>query len=310
MVAFSAIVNFTNEVDPSHIRVVASPRIVWVFGGPFDVKASQAFQSNRSVFLDEVVVKKRHALSEVIRIPEDYKEWNSFDGYPDLLQFERDAGYLANAVIIFSESPGSLAELGAFAADEILCAKTLVVISKTHRDKDSYITYGPLRKLERADEHSVCVVEADSPHEFAAELHLAIAAAEAKFRRAPKSSTFEPSNVRDLFLLIADFVDLFFAVTRSELLGLLEFAGVKPDKDRVRQLVRQLLLFNLIEEHQVGHVTYLTPTKASETYIDYQARQGLPSFDRMNFKTACIEIVKGDATRIKAYLQSKKRGSA
>ena len=123
--SFSELIeSLPKKIDPKTIRIGGFPDIVWVFGGPTSIETDKKFCSFRNVFLDKVHGAK-HPLSAIVRIPENYQEWNVFGGYADLLEFERDAGYLAKATVIFCESAGAFAELGAFASDKHLAGTTV-----------------------------------------------------------------------------------------------------------------------------------------------------------------------------------------
>ncbi len=59
--------------------------------------------------------------------------------YPDLLKFECDIAEVSKLVLLFSESFGSAAELGAFAMQNEIASKMLVVIRDTHYKETSFI---------------------------------------------------------------------------------------------------------------------------------------------------------------------------
>ena len=306
---FTAITKFKERVDLNKLKVVSASNIVWVFGGPYDIRKPSDNLSNRHVFLNEIY-SKHHQLSTRVKIPESYQDWNSFEGYADLLQFERDAAYLSNFVILFCESPGALAELGTFAADDELCKKTLVIISNQHLAADSYISLGPIKKIGMHDEHAICVVDANNPNEFIEDLPAVFAAVEQMAEGKPKEVAFKPQHTKDVFLLIADLVDLFHALTRQEILGLLLFFKVCIDDNKLRQYIKQLLLFKLIEERHWGVFHYLTPGKGSKPYVKYQAALKQSAFDRQRFKTKSHEdMMLDDKRKIKAKTTSNGFGS-
>lgn len=73
----------------------------------------------------------------------------------DIFSFEKMLAELSDKIIIVAESPGTFCELGAFVMDERCRKKTIVI----NEDKDSYqnsfITKGPIKKLETEDENSI-----------------------------------------------------------------------------------------------------------------------------------------------------------
>jgi hypothetical protein len=65
----------------------------------------------------------------------------------DLLKLENLLADSVHAVVICPESPGSFAELGAFANHDRLCKRLIVVGDDQHRKARSFIRLGPLRFL-------------------------------------------------------------------------------------------------------------------------------------------------------------------
>lgn len=65
----------------------------------------------------------------------------------DLLFLENMLAESSHAVIIIVESPGSIAELGAFVNSEILRPKLIAIVNKKHRNDKSFIMLGPVAQL-------------------------------------------------------------------------------------------------------------------------------------------------------------------
>jgi hypothetical protein len=63
----------------------------------------------------------------------------------DALQVENQLAALADVVAIVVESPGTFAELGAFAGSDVLRRKLLPIIDKKYQDTASFINTGPVR---------------------------------------------------------------------------------------------------------------------------------------------------------------------
>ena len=93
--------------------------------------------------------------AEVIQI-EDIREYFDKDSpYNELFTFERHIAQLSDLVLLFSESPGSFAELGAFASHRDIADKTLVVIQQKYLNKDSFIAKGPVAYFNSISQKSV-----------------------------------------------------------------------------------------------------------------------------------------------------------
>jgi hypothetical protein len=68
-------------------------------------------------------------------------------GYSDLISFEEDIARIATIVLVIAESPGSLAELGAFASNETIRRALRIIIQTSHSIDESFIRYGPVERI-------------------------------------------------------------------------------------------------------------------------------------------------------------------
>ena len=71
--------------------------------------------------------------------------------YEDLISFEEDIARIASIVLVISESPGSLAELGAFASEPVIRETLRIIISELHSAAESFVRYGPIKRIENID---------------------------------------------------------------------------------------------------------------------------------------------------------------
>lgn len=72
----------------------------------------------------------------------------------DILSFEEILAEISENIIIIAESPGTFCELGAFSLDKF-CNKTIVINEDNPNYKDSFITLGPIKKIESQNEKNV-----------------------------------------------------------------------------------------------------------------------------------------------------------
>jgi len=73
-------------------------------------------------------------------------------GYRDLVAFEKDIARISSLVALVSETPGSLAELGAFSQiPEIAKVLYVIVQESLHGESQSFIRLGPFLALENLD---------------------------------------------------------------------------------------------------------------------------------------------------------------
>jgi hypothetical protein len=75
--------------------------------------------------------------------------------YEDLISFEEDIARVASLVFIIAESPGSLAELGAFSMNPTISDNLRVIVQSQYADAESFIRYGPIQKIQNDNDDNV-----------------------------------------------------------------------------------------------------------------------------------------------------------
>ncbi len=70
--------------------------------------------------------------------------------YHDLISFEEDLARIASVVLVIVESPGSFAELGAFASNDTIRKALKVIIQEEYETAESFVRYGPVERVSKA----------------------------------------------------------------------------------------------------------------------------------------------------------------
>lgn len=280
----NAIQEFKKLVAPEKTRVESLFPLILVFGGDQDVRNGR-YSSCRNVFL-HWSAETKFELESLLRWPEQFHQWNHFEEKYNLVDFEKDVGCFSSGIILFSESPGALAELGAFCTDDVLSERLVVVIGQDHYAEDSFIKLGPVQRIadiNLKEEDAICVVATTkNPNEFENDVARVGKALLDKVRKPNGTKQFSPKGTRDRFLLIADLVELFGALTEIELGILLKFMEVEPPN--LKRMLKQLVLFELITKVPIGNERYYLPPKTHRAnYLDYTAQTGA-KFERATFK--------------------------
>lgn len=80
--------------------------------------------------------------------PEDlFDDLLAGQGQHSLLKLESILADNVDAIVLFPESPGSFAEIGAFSNNEKLAQKMIVLSNKKYKSNKSFINYGPYRLI-------------------------------------------------------------------------------------------------------------------------------------------------------------------
>lgn len=83
--------------------------------------------------------------------PEDlFEDLLAGQGQYSLLELENILADSVDAIVLFPESPGSFAELGAFSNNEKLARKMVVLINNKYKSDKSFINYGPVRLVRKS----------------------------------------------------------------------------------------------------------------------------------------------------------------
>lgn len=137
--------NFLDKLSCDNLRIVKFPEIVLLCGGPISTENVISFRN----FLF------KNDLSTKYLFPENIKEWNQDNLYTDLLTFEEDLAMIISAVVLFVESAGAIAELGAFSKIASINSKLLVIMDTVHYNNDSFIKLGPIKYLENLNDEPI-----------------------------------------------------------------------------------------------------------------------------------------------------------
>lgn len=92
--------------------------------------------------------------------PEDIFEELLYGSHTkDLLSLENLLAESVDAVVLIPESPGSFAELGAFANDEKLRSKLICIVDKKYKKDKTFINQGPLKLVKKTNKHALIFVD-------------------------------------------------------------------------------------------------------------------------------------------------------
>ncbi len=296
--AFDPLQHLKEIVDAGKARVCSLPSRIWLFGGPFASNNEDPPTSVRESFYRAALNGNYPWLRDLAR-PEDFPDWIHFSGYKDLLLFERDAGFLSRAIVLFSESPGAIAELGAFALDEQLHKRIFVVIAQKFREdphRRSFLNLGPIRRIERAARasgqvrKSICVIETDTPDRITqSTIDVIFRQLDQWLKVTPKSEYFKKDNPTHALLLMADLVDLHYVLSEDQLGYALTHFGVEDDQPKLQRLVNLLDLMGLVKVKERGSDRFLL-SRLPAPLLEYDAVTGR-RFERLSFKTKIWDSV-------------------
>lgn len=145
---------FVQQLDLEKLRVRRPVPTIFLCGGVIAPHAAGPHYSLRS-HIHHVLGDK---LGAPIALAEAATDIFELSEYNDLISFEGDVAALSGLTVIICESPGSLAELGAFAFHNDLSRKLYVLLERGHYDgggSQSFIRRGPVLRLEKISDELV-----------------------------------------------------------------------------------------------------------------------------------------------------------
>jgi hypothetical protein len=167
------------------------------------------------------------------------------DAFPDLLELEDCLAHLADVTVLFVESPGSIAELGAFATSAVLRPHTLAVLNNSYGSGQSFITDGPVRKIKNENADLVhyytwdpkALNSAATKKEFKEMTKDLSDFLEARDELQPRQVRFDSSLPGHVLLLIADLIRIPGVATKTEISECLSNIGIHITKEIVDRYV-------------------------------------------------------------------------
>ena len=139
---------YAQDLDADRIHVQSASDVIFLCGGRYTDISERVPRSLRDAFL-KIIDYEPLKEKVLIQAEEITAGYSFFERYDNILDFETDLAQIVELIILFSESEGSLAELGAFAMIDEIAQRLFVVVRQKHWKADSFVKLGPLRRIER-----------------------------------------------------------------------------------------------------------------------------------------------------------------
>lgn len=287
MIASEKIPSFVELVDMKNIRVHAPTSAIFLCGGQTDIKA------NKPVSLRDAFLRINHGVPfskfEYI-LAEDVNIFSPGSHYKDFLRLEADIAQISELIMLFSESFGSAAELGAFSMIDEIAMRLMVVIDDYHYGRDSFIKHGPLLAL-RTDygESSVFVLNRNGLNienifnvsqidlvEFSKRLSEAIVI---RLGKVSEPSTFDPSRNGHVIKFIVGLIQHYGALKIDEIEVILFCLEIIRGRDEIHNYLRCAEITRWVRKEREGVSDFYVARSLREAMY-YKLKPGSPKVDR------------------------------
>lgn len=288
-----------DRFDAKSLHVRAPSPIILLCGGPIDVTTPKP-ESLREAY---TLVYGRASLKDYANVtPEEFKIFAPDGNYQDWLSFESEFAQIVDLIILFSESYGSVAELGAFAMVEEIALRLLVVMDDKNYADPSFVKLGPVRRLEaKYGKSAVCVLNRQDINipditkvadvnldKFATTLIAAISKRKDDYK---ERTTFIPDRAGHLIKLIVGLIQHYGALTEIEIEVLLFAMNLKVKPEKVTDYLLCAVNANWILKDKRGVEEYFCALPNRGPAIEYKLRKELPveEKDRERWRARVIE---------------------
>ena len=201
--------------------------------------------------------------------------------YDDLISFEEDIARIAAIVLVIAESPGSLAELGAFTANETIRNALRVVIQQQHEIAESFVRYGPIQRIKNAKRANLAVY----PWRIHANGTLNISSTKPHYKEivkffdehvtsVPASTIFTNLGESEIFYIIYWIIHLCLAVSTTQLRGYVQLIFPHVTDDAIKNKLYCMQLAGWIERRSYSNKDYLWALHDADP-LNYEFKPGV-----------------------------------
>lgn len=295
---------------------IAKPFAGFVFlcGGP--IPEGDKLESARQFALERVKENGEELHGRRVIVAEKATDLLQGTDFTNLLDFENYLAALASCIVIFVESPGSIAELGCFSVMKHVSPKLLIIFEQRFADgAPSFITRGPIELLRKARDGSVQAFPYSDHSQSPPQVHRPyleecwddIAAAIGETVRNPVNDAVLDGNaLPHRLLLISDIVDLLIASRLGEIMSAIEYFGVQISQGDLAKSLRLLQKFEFIATRTYGRETFYISIDKT-TRISYRSTQPGRIFDRQRFQFLILKKYKVEDERKEKMLRALAR---
>lgn len=301
--------------DPQSLRVRNPHDVIFVCGGETDTPP-------------EVIKSRRDALMRICMTgdftrfsfmkAEDVNVFAPKENYKDLLRFEADIAQISGLILLFTESAGSFAELGAFSMEAEITKRLLVIIDDKYYGEDSFIKWGPISYLENThgdeavyvlDRAGVGMAADGRASDIDVELFgpRIFEAIRQRMETAKGHSTFDPTRAGHIVRFVTGLLQDYGALTDNEILLILESFDIVITPARLIEFMLSAQALGWLTRSRRGLRTFNAALNGKEA-LRFTFAEGAQYRDRLRWRADVIEYWRGVDPERSAAIQAARPG--
>jgi len=309
-----------SSIDLTNSRIVRFPSLIFLCGGPIS-KNETEFKSCRDIFYQHIKTTSICSFREKVILAEDIFRYFEHSKYQDLINFEKDLAELSSLTVLFSESPGSIAELGSFSVLPKIQDRLLVVMHENDAHTESFIWRGPALYLkniaeENRKENPVNIFnwrKLDNDDDILkisdfSDVEALSESIEKVLAAFPKTTAFNKSQTGHIMLLVLDLLNIMHLANIEEILDAVSLLGIQYKHQTVEQHISLLLsLGYIVRKPYQNNVYYLA--SQHKPWLSWAYKKGTMIRDRDRWRHLFIEHYSRNQMQkhraLKSYMKGK-----
>lgn len=299
------------SIDLSKSKVSRLPSLILLCGGEISSDCSN-FKSCRDIFYRYINDNRTYFADDIVLV-EDVFKYFEHSSYSNLLEFEQDLAELSALTVLFSESPGSIAEFGSFSVLKNIQDRLLVVMHQEDSYKESFIWRGPAlylkalakekgaqdpisiyywRKRYEPEEH-LCNEDFSDAEDLSDTITSILS-------NRPKAESWEKSKIGHIMLLLLDLLKVLQLSTLDEIINTLKNLGIEQKRKTVERYLSMLISLQFVIRKPYRHNVYYLSGQ-HEQWIKFGFRKGAKTKDLDRWRVLFREYYeKNDTQKIRA----------
>ena len=284
-----------SQIDHSETRVKKPDSPIVLLCGGFVPEKKHPDDPEIPIASLRDAISRTHTLYETFR-PEEIDNWHEDGIFKNLVAFESELAGICTLVVIILESPGSIAELGAFSQQRDMDKKLVIVHPSEYDEENSFINLGILRYIAQAKPSAVKSYPWSIPESKNENLSITnriiddvISEIQSELSRVKDSQVFKPDNNSHVSALIFGLIKLFIALKESEITSYLNCFGVQIKRGHLRRKLFLLQRFQLIKSQKYGGTRFYLVDRSS-FYGLRLTMSGGKHIDSLRITTTCASF--------------------
>lgn len=242
----------------SNMRISGNINFIFLCGA----EDSAEKKSQRTIFLDYFIKNNENDNIIFIKAEEFFKIRKKFKDDENLLDLENYISSICDCILLFIESPGSLAELGAFSNKDDIVTKMLVVNDNKFQNIVSFVNDGPISRINKKSKYGPAIYSNfNYMLEDVTKIIDSLHKNQTKKWKIYSLSSFNSnmdnsSKITTIFLILG----VLTPVTKEEAMYFLIKLGIFKNKNREDEFLFDLVL-SLNHFKEISINSYIVPTK-------------------------------------------------